>query len=230
MSAPYQWRAEAGYISAAPPPAHGMVVLQAVPCLVQVPQHPIQDIPAPVGISGIFTKIEKRAEKKPSPPPGQTAIPPPPPKPEPEPKKASKTDNSKPPSNPRAPPPLIPGTNYMFPMQTLLLHVFTKAASVWKPKYQSEQLHFKIYQVDTQKTVKAMIEYVLDIKKPEDCGQCKGWAATEVYEQGDRTFLKGTTIEYGSGKASGTFSSMGWNAERGKSLPPVWVTVHKPKA
>jgi len=38
---------------------------------------------------------------------------------------------------------------------------------------------------------------------------------------------QGTTIEYGSDKANGTLASMAWNGKRGKSLPPVWLTVHK---
>lgn len=43
----------------------------------------------------------------------------------------------------------------------------------------------------------------------------------------DDDAVKGTTIKYTTDKAEGNLESMGWNARRGKEMPPVWLVVHK---
>ncbi|KAK5137153.1 hypothetical protein LTR08_000658 [Meristemomyces frigidus] len=140
-----------------------------------------------------------------------------------EPKK-KETKKESPKKNRFAPPPLLPGTNYMFPTEHTQLHIFQRAAKVWEDKYKGVELKVKIFKVDTQSSVKSVIERTLGVT---DAEKCKGWAISEVLERGDGQWAKGSTIEYASDKAKGTLASMGWNARRGDALPPVWVVVHK---
>ncbi|KAK0283803.1 hypothetical protein LTR35_006262 [Friedmanniomyces endolithicus] len=243
---PYQWRADGGYQTLPPPsqplpavPAPGIFAYLAPPWYLQ----PLQYVPGPLGVYGIA--------QPPAPPKEAAAPPAPPPPPKEEDKKpAAKkpdADKKKPPKpNPRAPPTLLPGTNYMFPMETLTLHIFKPASKIWLPKYKGRPLPFKIFYASTQKTVKQMIEYVKGAKSSEGAEKCGGWAATECIEVGDGTFLKGTTIEYGSDRAKSTFEACGWNGRRGQDLPPVselallnarlevmltigkvWIAIHK---
>jgi hypothetical protein len=52
---------------------------------------------------------------------------------------------------------------------------------------------FKIFEVDTMKTVKQMIEYVLGAG-PSEGDKCNGWAASECIEVGDGTFIKVSNV------------------------------------
>ncbi|CZT14322.1 uncharacterized protein RCC_00299 [Ramularia collo-cygni] len=121
------------------------------------------------------------------------------------------------------PPTLRPGENYMFPPEHTLLHVFNKAAPIWNSKYHGQGLAFKMFKVATSFTVANVIERVL--KKKGD--ECAGWCATEVVEQGEGCWAKGTSIPWGSDKAKGTLGSMGWGVKRGGEGPPVWLVVCK---
>ena len=73
---------------------------------------------------------------------------PPPPYPAPAPcdKKEEKTDEKTDEKeeekvvNPYAPPTLGPGVNYLFDNGHTMLHIFSKAAKIWEPKYEKENL------------------------------------------------------------------------------------------
>ncbi|KAK4545155.1 hypothetical protein LTR36_003706 [Oleoguttula mirabilis] len=219
------------------------MVSMAPPVFTNPAPQPISYMPAPVGIYGLF-----------GPPPpyhinvaaplNQIAIPPRPPPPQaakkedkkPPPKKdedkkppPKKDDDDKkkkeaPKVNRFAPPPLMPGSNYMFPMEHTKMHIFQKACKVWESKYKDEQLKFKIFYVDTQSSVKSVIERTLG---SSDVDMCNGWAISEVMEHGEGVWIKGTTFEYTNDRANGILASMSWDAKRGTSRPPVWVAVHK---
>ncbi|KAK6430791.1 hypothetical protein LTR95_013049 [Oleoguttula sp. CCFEE 5521] len=135
----------------------------------------------------------------------------------------SKAPTAKHPSNTNAPPTIPAGGKYMFPPQHTKLHIFNKAAKVWHPKYATQKLKFKIFTASTLLTPAMVIENTTG-KSGDDA---KEWMMTEVFEQGNGRWAKGTTIPYTSPRAQGTLASMGWTARRGNGLPPVWLTVHK---
>ncbi|KAI7340635.1 hypothetical protein KC315_g571 [Hortaea werneckii] len=132
-------------------------------------------------------------------------------------------------------PPQIPkGTNFWFAAEFTRLHIFNKGVRIWEEKWRGDRKAFKAFTVDIHWPVRSIIERTRNHNNAETttteqqaAAVCSGWAVTEVIEAGDNTFLKGTTVAYGSDKAKVSLASMGWNGKRGKSLPPVWLTVHK---
>ncbi|KAI7227006.1 hypothetical protein KC330_g8591 [Hortaea werneckii] len=133
-------------------------------------------------------------------------------------------------------PPKIPtGTNFWFAAEFTQLHIFNKGVRIWEEKWRGDRKAFKAFTVDIHWPVRSIIERTRNYNTAVDndetataaAAACRGWAVTEVIEAGDNTFLKGTTVAYGSEKAKVSLASMGWNGKRGKSLPPVWLTVHK---
>ncbi|KAH9814257.1 hypothetical protein Tdes44962_MAKER05694 [Teratosphaeria destructans] len=243
--APEGWRADDGYqYASSPPPPKPVMYFYPPPPLC---------VPGPLGVYNINVglpppppKVEVKVECTPKSakaseapskakdaPMKEIKLPPPPPKKEEkEESKSKKTDEPKKKTNLCKPPSIPNGANYMFPAQDdhTQINIFRKAAKVWDPKYKGVKLGFKMFTVDTSKTVKSMIEHVrADVKSADvDLAEhCKGWAATEVLEGGSSTWFKGTTIEYTSDKAKGTLKSMGWDKKRGTDLPPVWICVHK---
>jgi hypothetical protein len=48
-------------------------------------------------------------------------------------------ENSQPKRPSRVPPPLMPGCNYMYPLEHTRIHIFRGARKVWEPKYQGKQ-------------------------------------------------------------------------------------------
>nr|POE77810.1 hypothetical protein CFP56_09453 [Quercus suber] len=149
----------------------------------------------------------------------------------------------------RGVPALPGGTNYMFAIEHTTIHILRQPLSAWKDKYRGQKLPFMIQKVSTEMSVGVVMRNVMSAKVGRDFSQCEGWAITEIIEQGDGKWAKvhslpgrdvfvmraklstdisqGSTVLYGSTKAAGPLSSMGWNAKRGTSLPPVWLTVHK---
>ncbi|KAI7164815.1 hypothetical protein KC349_g492 [Hortaea werneckii] len=133
-------------------------------------------------------------------------------------------------------PPLIPkGTNFWFAAEFTQLHIFNKGVRIWEERWRGDRKAFKAFTVDIHWPVRSIIERTRNHNTAVDNDEtattaaavCSGWAVTEVIEVGDNTFLKGTTVAYGSDKAKVSLASMGWNGKRGKALPPVWLTVHK---
>jgi hypothetical protein len=135
MSYPYIWRAEGGYRAETPP--QGMVMGSAVPPFMPPMLQTMSFIPSPVGIYGL-------AQHSPAtgPPPQQLCVPPPPPpppkKPEEE-KEEPKKEEPKPKRVSRAPPLLMPGSNYMYPLEHTRIHIFRGTRKVWEPKNQGKQ-------------------------------------------------------------------------------------------
>ncbi|KAK3650020.1 hypothetical protein LTR56_006607 [Elasticomyces elasticus] len=247
---PYQWRADGGYLQPTPPPPQvpsDMFMYSNQ----QMYWPPWQFMPGPIGIYGLAqpTAPQRTIPILPPPPPvekKEEAK-----KEEPK-KEGSKKDDGKkddgkkddkkeePKDDDKAksesskklnqwgPPTLMPGTNYMFATETLMLHIFKRASKIWLPKYHDKALEFKIFKANTQKTVRQMIEHTMGaMNAAEGAEKCKGWAATECIEIGEAKFIKGTTIEYTSDKAKSTFEACGWNGRRGEDLPPVWIAIHK---
>ncbi|KAI7488234.1 hypothetical protein KC351_g2142 [Hortaea werneckii] len=130
-------------------------------------------------------------------------------------------------------PPKIPvGTNFWFAAEFTQLHIFNKGVKIWEDRWRGDRKAFKAFTVDIHWPVRTIIERTRNQTNAETTAEqqaaaCSGWAVTEVIEVGDNTFFKGTTVAYGSDKAKVSLASMGWNGRRGKSLPPVWLTVHK---
>ncbi|KAI7548900.1 hypothetical protein KC331_g4130 [Hortaea werneckii] len=133
-------------------------------------------------------------------------------------------------------PPQIPkGTNFWFAAEFTRLHIFNKGVRIWEEKWRGDRKAFKAFTVDIHWPVRSIIERTRNHNTADEtttteqqaAAVCSGWAVTEVIEAGDNTFLKGTTVAYGSDKAKVSLASMGWNGKRGTSLPPVWLTVHK---
>ncbi|KAM0718047.1 hypothetical protein Q7P37_006379 [Cladosporium fusiforme] len=224
--APYTWRAGSGYIPGPHPELQVEVEVEVQHPIIPMayynhqyylypPPHPAyqvayavpppayQPAPAPAPASSKKSTSSKKEAPK--------AAPPPP---------ASEHHSAK---NANAPPKLRDGMNYMFPAEHTKLHIFNKSSRVWEDKYKGKTMDFKIFTVSTNFTPGMVIENVIS-KKGDDA---KGWAVTEVVERGDGMWSKGTTIEYGSDKAGGSLSTMGWTGKRGDALPPVWVVVHK---
>lgn len=115
-------------------------------CFRPPPQQPITCLPAPLGINGVFLQnnspgvnINFQA------PLNRLAIPPcPPPLPPQSEKKPEKKPEAKkepPKKNYYAPPSLGPGMNFMFPIETTILSIFSKAAKVWNKKYKDVGLY-----------------------------------------------------------------------------------------
>ncbi|KAI6824443.1 hypothetical protein KC332_g8892 [Hortaea werneckii] len=130
-------------------------------------------------------------------------------------------------------PPKIPvGTNFWFAAEFTQLHIFNKGVKIWEERWRGDRKAFKAFTVDIHWPVRSIIERTryhnnAETTTEQQAAACNGWAVTEVIEVGDNTFFKGTTVAYGSDKAKVSLASMGWNGKRGKSLPPVWLTVHK---
>ncbi|GAB7360473.1 hypothetical protein MBLNU230_g8425t1 [Neophaeotheca triangularis] len=152
-------------------------------------------------------------------------------------KPAPSTNASKPKEHPSverktnslAPPSLREGTNYMFPPTHTMLHIFNKAAPIWEPHYQNQNLDFKIFKVGTNFSVEDVIERVRGVGGDEAGREkCEGWAAVEVVEVGDGRWVRGSAVRYGSCKAKGgRLGELGWGGKRGGDLPPVWIVVMK---
>lgn len=115
----------------------------------------------------------------------------------------------KPKNNPWAPPKLDDGVNYMFPKEEdhTMLHIFNKAAPVWKEKYRTQKLSvvpqfslptkgtdektrnfkiFKIFKVSVNFTPDDVIENTLALNSVDPID----WAITETYEAGDGQWVK----------------------------------------
>ena len=109
-------------------------------------------------------------------------------------------------TNLHQPPKLPAGVGYLFDKESnhTMLHVFSKAAPIWKDKYTKESLcvspasiqlwpsltsrrrKFKKFKVSVNFTVKMVIENVIQ----KDGEGCKSWAITEAIEDGDGTWRK----------------------------------------
>ncbi|KAI7221877.1 hypothetical protein KC333_g1466 [Hortaea werneckii] len=147
-------------------------------------------------------------------------------------KKEEKKEKKKKVINTYLPPQIPKGTNFWFAAEFTQLHIFNKGVRIWEEKWRGDRKAFKAFTVDIHWPVRSIIERTRNHNNAETTTEqqaavCSGWAVTEVIEAGDNTFLKGTTVAYGSEKAKVSLASMGWNGKRGKSLPPVWLTVHK---
>ncbi|OQO11377.1 hypothetical protein B0A48_05633 [Cryoendolithus antarcticus] len=188
-----------------------------------LPQASVSAVPA------ALAKAKKEEEKKPKAPPlppskaatvvsaastqlsaASTAVP-------------SKAPTAKHPGNANAPPTVPAGGNYMFPPQHTKLHIFNKAAKVWHPKYATQKLKFKIFTASTLLTPAMVIENTIGTSGDA----ANEWVVTEVFEQGDGRWAKGSTIAYTARRAKDSLAGMGWTARRGGDQPPVWLTVHK---
>nr|POF15582.1 hypothetical protein CFP56_48776 [Quercus suber] len=87
-------------------------------------------------------------------------------------------------------PTLPSGTNYMFATEHTTIHVLRQPISLWKEKYRGQKFPFMIHKVSTQMSVGTVIQNVMKAKVGKDFDQCKGWAITEVIEQGDGKWAK----------------------------------------
>ncbi|KAI7226547.1 hypothetical protein KC343_g7916 [Hortaea werneckii] len=155
-------------------------------------------------------------------------------KPEEKKKEGKKEEKKKKLINTYLPPKIPVGTNFWFAAEFTKLHIFNKGVKIWEERWRGDRKAFKAFTVDIHWPVRSIIERTRNQNHAETTAEqqqaasaCKGWAVTEVIEVGDNTFFKGTTVAYGSDKAKVSLASMGWNGKRGKSLPPVWLTVHK---
>ncbi|KAK3113318.1 hypothetical protein LTR53_009493 [Teratosphaeriaceae sp. CCFEE 6253] len=241
---PYQWHADGSYQQSPPPPPAPAMYLYSAPQPMYAP--PVHYIPGPLGIWGLCEPAIPTLAAAPA-QHVQVAVPPCPPpqgnkkedakKPEAK-KRDIKKDEKKSEAsktaatvvhrhNHRGPPPLMPGASYMFPSAHLTLHIFKRGSKLWLPKYRGQRLEFKIFVADTQKTVRQMMEHVIGANAGEGEAKCKGWAATEMIEQGGGAFINGTTIEYATDRAKSSFEACGWTSRRGEDLPPVWIAIHK---
>ncbi|GAB1735343.1 hypothetical protein NU219Hw_g2981t1 [Hortaea werneckii] len=147
-------------------------------------------------------------------------------------KENKKREEKKKVSNTYLPPQIPPGTNFWFAAELTQLNIFNKGVRIWEERWRRDRKAFKAFTVDVHWPVRTIIERTRNHSTTDEttttaAAVCSGWAVTEVIEVGDNTFLKGTTVAYGSDKATVSLASMGWNGKRGKSLPPVWLTVHK---
>ncbi|KAI6896819.1 hypothetical protein KC318_g10514 [Hortaea werneckii] len=150
-------------------------------------------------------------------------------------KKKEKKEKKKKVINTYLPPQIPKGTNFWFAAEFTQLHIFNKGVRIWEEKWRGDRKAFKAFTVDIHWPVRSIIERTRNHNTADEtttteqqaAAVCSGWAVTEVIEAGDNTFLKGTTVAYGSEKAKVSLASMGWNGKRGTSLPPVWLTVQK---
>ena len=161
---PNQWRADGGYQQPSTPPAPEPAPnMFCYPYPQQMFQQHVNFVRGPVGIHGLFMPPWHQDININFEPRYQIAIPPPPPPPAPPerkkedkklpPKKEEeKKDGGKktatkdefkkepPKKNRFAPPSLLPGTNYMFPMEHTQLHIFQRAVKVWQDQYKGIEL------------------------------------------------------------------------------------------
>jgi len=116
------------------------------------------------------------------------------------------------------------GVNYVFPPHYTQIHVIDAAKSalgsdkIWaKP---CMNFFFNMYKVSVDMPLRVFMEQI----------GAKGeqWVLTEVFEQGDGVWGKGTTVGYKEDKSKEALEKFGWGKERGTgTAPPVWVVLER---